>query len=133
MLEVLNNTQQTVTANGKVVYNTTSISDRANRMVLNDGNIYLNVPGKYKVTGLFNLYNSTSSAVDVTIQLYSNNNPITGAVYTVTVPATGYTELVIDKIVPVVAVPYGARAMISFRSSTGATITGTTVDVYKRT
>lgn len=133
MLEVLNNTQQTVTANGKVVFNTTSISDRANRMVLNDGNIYLNTPGKYKITGLFNLYNSTSSAVDVTIQLYANNEAVTGTSYTVTVPATGYTELVIDKVIPVVAVPYGTRAMISFRSSTGATVSGTIVDVYKRT
>lgn len=132
MLEVMNNTQQTIAANGIILLNTVTINDRSNRMNFSDGAIQLNLPGKYKISGLFGLYNSTSSAVNVTIQMYANGIAIDGALFTVTVPETGYTELVLNKTVNVISAPYGNRAKITFKSSTGVTINNAIVDVYKR-
>lgn len=132
MLEVMNTTQQTVTANGTVLLNTVNIYDRANRMDFSNGAIQLNLPGKYNIEGFFGLYNSTSAAVNDTIQMYANGVAIDGALFTVTVPETGYAEMVINKTVNVISAPYGNRAKITFKSSTGATINNVFVDVYKR-
>jgi hypothetical protein len=132
MLELINTTQQTVAANGTVGLGSASVLDRANRMVLTDGAIQINAVGKYSINGLFGLYNSTSAAVDATIQMYANGTAISGSSYTVTVPATGYTELVIKKTINVAPAPYGNAAKITFVSSTGATVNNTVVDVYKR-
>lgn len=132
MLEVINTTQQTVAANGTVNLGSASVADRANRMVLTDGVIQVNAIGKYSINGLFGLYNLTSTAVDATIQMYANGTAISGSSYTVTVPATGYAELVIKKTINVAPAPYGNAAKIAFVSSTGATVNNTVVDVYKR-
>ena len=128
MLEVMNKTQQTVAANDIVLLNTVTISDRANRMNFSNGAIQLNFPGKYNIEGYFGLYNSTSAAVNATIQMYANGVAIDGALSTVTVPATGYAELVLN----IISAPIGNKAKITFRSSTGATIENAIVDVYKR-
>ena len=79
MLEVMNKTQQTVAANNIVLLNTVTISDRANRMNFSNGAIQLNFPGKYNIEGYFGLYNSTSAAVNTTIQMYANGVAIDGA------------------------------------------------------
>lgn len=132
MLEVMNKTQQTVAANNIVLLNTVTISDRANRMNFSNGAIQLNFPGKYNIEGYFGLYNSTSAAVNTTIQMYANGVAIDGASFTVTVPATGYAELILNKTVNVISAPIGNKAKITFISSTGATIENAIVDVYKR-
>ena len=132
MLELINTTQQTVSANGTVNLGSATISDGANRMVLNDGAIQINALGKYSINGLFDLYNSTSAAVDATIQMYANGIAINGVAYTVTIPATGYAELVMQKTVNITPAPYGNTAKITFISSTGATVNNAVVDVYKR-
>lgn len=132
MLELINTTQQTVATNGTVGLGSASVSDRANRMVLTDGAIQINAVGKYSINGLFGLYNSTSAAVDASIQMYANGTAISGSSYTVTVPATGYAELVIKKTINVAPAPYGNAAKIAFVSSTGATVNNAVVDVYKR-
>lgn len=132
MLELINTTQQTVSANGTIALGFATISDGANRMVLNDGAIQINTIGKYSVDGIFNLYNSTSDAVNVTVQMYANGTAINGVASTVTVPATGYTELILHKTVNIAPAPYGNAAKITFVSSTGATVNNSVVDVYKR-
>lgn len=132
MLEIINTTQQTVSADGVVALGSTTVVDGANRMVLSDNAIQLNSPGKYAISGLFDLYNSTSSAVDVKIQMYVNGTAISGSEYTITVPATGYSELVIQKVLNIIAAPYGNTAKVTFVSSTGATVNNALIDVYKR-
>lgn len=132
MLEIINTTQQTVSANGTVSLGSASVSDRANRMVFADGAIRLNTPGKYSINGLFSLYNSTSAATDVTVQMYANGSAISGSAYTVTVPSTGYAELVIKKTINAIVAPFGSTAKVTFVSSTGATVNNAVVDVYKR-
>lgn len=132
MLEIINTTQQTVSASGTVSLGSVSVSDRANRMVFADGAIQLNTPGKYSINGLFSLYNSTSAATDVSVQMYANGSAISGSEYTVTVPATGYAELVIQKTINAIVAPFGSTAKVTFVSSTGATVNNAVVDVYKR-
>lgn len=132
MLEVINTTQQTVAANGTVTLGSATIVDGVNRVILSDNAIQINNPGKYSISGLFDLYNSASSAVDVKIQMYVNGTAINGSEYTITVPATGYSELNIQKILNIIAAPYGNTAKVTFVSSTGATVNNSLIDVYKR-
>lgn len=132
MLEVINTTQQTVATNGTVTLGSATIVDGVNRVILSDNAIQINNPGKYSISGLFDLYNSTSSAVDVKIQMYVNGTAISGSEYTITVPATGYSELNIQKILNIIAAPYGNTAKVTFVSSTGATVNNSLIDVYKR-
>lgn len=132
MLEVINTTQQTIAANGTVTLGSATVVDGVNRVVLSDNTIQINNPGKYSISGLFDLYNSTSSAVDVKIQMYVNGTAISGSEYTITVPATGYSELNIQKILNIIAAPYGNTAKVTFVSSTGATVNNSLIDVYKR-
>lgn len=133
MLEVYNSSSQTVSADSAIVFTSTSISDGLNRIqLLNNNTIQLNEVGKYKTQAIFNLYNSTDTATTVTIQIYANGKAISGSSYTITVPATGYTELVIDKIIKVYPALSGTKATIQFITSTGATIVGTICDVFKR-
>lgn len=132
MLELINITQQTVSASGTVSLGSATVVDGANRVVLTDNAVQINTPGKYSISGLFDLYNSTSSAVDVKIQMYVNGTAISGSEYTITVPATGYSELVIQKILNIIAAPYGSTAKVTFVSSTGATVNNSLIDVYKR-
>lgn len=132
MLELINTTQQTVAASGTINLGSATVVDGANRVVLTDNAVQINAPGKYSISGLFDLYNSTSSAVDVKIQMYVNGTAISGSEYTITVPATGYSELVIQKILNIIAAPYGNTAKVTFVSSTGATVNNSLIDVYKR-
>ena len=132
MLEIINIGSQTVSASGTVSFTSASIIDGAGRIVLSGGNsIQIKTPGKYKVDGIFTVYNSTAAAVTVNLQLYANGTAVTGTGITVTIPETGYSEVVIDKVIPVIAAVSGNVATLTFVSSTGATITNALVDVVK--
>ena len=133
MLEVYSNTSQTVEANSAVTFATTSISDGLNRIqLINNNTIQFNEIGKYKTQAIFNLYNSTDTATTVTLQLYANGTAVNGTSYTVTVPATGYTQVIVNKIIKVLPASYGTKASIQFITSTGATVIGAICDVFKQ-
>ena len=133
MLELINKTSQTVSAAGVISLGSTTITDGANRMYATDGNtIVFPYPGKYRISALFNVENTASAVSNVTIELYANGSAI-GIPITVTVPeTTGYSEIVIDKTVNIRAAATTSTASVQFITSTGATVTGSLVDVYKR-
>lgn len=133
MLETVNAVSQTVSASGTINLGSSTIKDNANRMVLSNSNsIQINTPGKYKVTGCFNVYNSTGTPVTVDIQMYADGDAIPGTLFNATVPITGYEEIVIDKTIKVIPASYGNKANITFVSANGLTINNLIVDVYKR-
>lgn len=131
MFEAINKTSQTVTAAGAIALGTASVSDSIGRITLaSASSIKIASAGKYKVSALFSVSNTTSSAVDDTIALYSGSNEL-GLPITVTVPATGNSEIVIEKIINVLPASADTSATIQFISSTGATVTGCQVIINK--
>lgn len=133
MLEVMNTSSQTISANGSVGFTTTNIPDGAGRMTYNSTNgILLKVPGTYKVSGVFNVYNSDASSSNVSIQMYADGVAISGTQVYATVPAAGYEEIVIEKNVSAIPAKYGDTAAITFVSPSGCTVVSALADVYKR-
>lgn len=132
MLETINTQSQTVSANGIISLGNTTITDPQNKAYLENSNtVRLSQPGKYCINAIFNLSNSTSSPMTDTISIYNGTSAI-GLPITVTVPETGSTALPIQKTVKVYPSYGQSIAEIQFITSTGATVSGVIVDVFKR-
>lgn len=140
MLEIINETSQTVTTDENVDLGEVTIRDGQNRILYsnaesttNPKTILITVPGKYKFSGVFNVINNNSAEANATIGLYAGDTNLQVSSITIPKPTgSGYGQIIINKTVVVKPTIVGEVAKLTFKGlQGGASVITSCVNVIK--
>ena len=128
MIELVNTTQISLTANQQIPVGGVTAQSNSSATLTNDS-IQINRPGYYGVSGQFTV--TGTAAGDVTVQLYANGSAIPGALATETLTEGGNATLNLSKVVKVLPSNSSSKVALTFKTSTACTLTNAVTEVQR--
>lgn len=128
MLETLNTSSTTLVSDQTIPLGSVSAKSN-NNASLNGNGIELNRVGYFDVKAQFVLV-ATSASI-VTVQMYVDENAVDGAFASVTATEGATVTLNLEKVVKIVPTIENTKATVTYKVSTGSTLTNAVVNVVQ--